>query len=176
MKFLQIWLGGPIPPVRIDCMKSVMGVMNDTDEYVFIGKNHFSKRVKPVNLADILMEADKKIVEEYNKTNEKHLKCDILRFLYMSKEKDVLYADTDVRFNRCPIVTKISFAEYGKYLIDYCVMYNGNSTDIFIKILNNAISSDCRSRKWIFGLLQEYRFKFDKITGFEHLRMHGKNG
>lgn len=195
MNFVQTWFGKSedINDKRKECMNSVLKRVGKNDKYYMIGnpQDKFSKSKKitwidhnkyfeeVLNKYSFIKEFWDKLLDE---CKEGHLvKADIIRFVFLHENKDVLYFDTDIELQKKPTFKKnFHLANYGSFL-DYCMMYKGKKDEpIILEILENAIQNSWKyyrnkykvGKSWIAGTLKrmakEKDFNQSPVDTFIH--------
>jgi len=151
---LQIWLNGKPPEKLRSMMRGVHGMFKN---YVLLTD------------ANSLAE-DPELCAIYESLPEWKYKSDLLRFWYLSKYSDVLYADCDVNLIKKPEVEdRLSFACIGSFY-DHFLIYNGKDTEKCKKILDEAVAIarknmevGCKVHKsWMNALIQNEYGKIDQ--------------
>jgi len=148
MNILQIHIGRKPSKERIECMKSVLKKLRKKDTYFLISTTNFlnDKRVKLIDYKKYVAKMNKnsdtkRFWDSIPKEVSNHwLRSDVLRFDYLSKNKDTLYIDTDVMLEKLPKLDKDKTYFVKRHtLFDYFMFYGSKILikKIFKRILKN---------------------------------------
>lgn len=164
MKVVQIWMG-EIPPLIQKLMDDLKHkCKKENIEYIRIIDNLFENTLSEAlqeNLElKIIWERIPKIIDYYRECS------DLLRFWYLSKNKETMYIDSDIKVHKFPQLTEEdTFTKRPLDKIDYCIIYRGTKEKSVINdMLSEYVTLLNREKKQpytlvLFRTMQKYKEK-----------------
>jgi hypothetical protein len=143
MNYFQIWIGNKPSQNIQNCMLSVLNKLTSADTYTLIASRTWSFLdaypvilIKYEDFIDSMFKDDPKIKEFWDFLPEDikfhWIRADVIRYYFLSKNKNFLYLDTDITLKQVPILQDhVYFSIYRQELLDCNILYNGNDTNFF---------------------------------------------
>jgi len=188
MIFLQVWIGDEIDDFRKSLIVNNLRFLGSKDKLVFIASKNYLKgydNVEYINVNKYIQSISDKFVKKIARKIPKDRKfryavSDIIRLHYASKNKKVLYLDTDVELKKEMILQNNVYFHKNEIRVDYFIFYNSDNIDYFDKLLLNSLNDlssnfefRLRNRKWVLRNIDVDNIKtFDKSV-YKHYALRG---
>lgn len=168
MEVLQIWIGDVSPEVKKSMTKIKNLAKKNGHEYVLISEEEFLRGkytwINYKSYVETIVSTPsrlKAIWEKFPEGKDSHyLRADVIRFIYLLENKDVLYLDADICLDDFPTIGEKDIVGRHGGLPDYRLMYRGVSeTTVFEDVFNTAVDEHLAkdhipSRRWIYYQLK----------------------